>query len=666
MPSKPLWTDKSYRSTSWRQEFIDRLSLRRSWLSRHHKRLEFSVRASSVDKLVVCEKHGWALCVSKASGAAVKCLPRTGKVFARDAETKDVVFACERNEERRVTVVGARVDRIFWGLDDGSTVVTHLTAHGGLKRRIVGRHGLGAPVLDVAGPLDALAQRVTEWPAVYRMAADDMAATVTADGRLYLWSTDTGNLVRMLLGTPLGAPLVKVTWAEGARYVIAATLDGRVLVWDLEQITDGAAPTYVHDIPGDRHSPVVMLSGDPFSDSFIAASESNGVYRMTAAGGIATTFVPDVLPRSGAALVTAVKWQVDARLRRVPPSTPSSTPPSGEKREAKFNVLRLDFSATKQSTEHEHNTRLLLIGDSQGSLWVFDSDCSQPTARPLLSWPRLHRSAVSAVTVNAAVVVSAARDGQVFVLDPLTSQNLCSMRCRGGRNERRTRRPRIDQLEEAEIRNGPRQLDPWFWSVHPALINEHTRNDVYLAQLLAARTPTHWDHQIENHVDMLDRGLNVGDEVSRFFALQQIDPRVARGFPTLVSDVHAGYGWIVVANGTRIQSCFIESPSRPHHEKHKKKAVYHSHRALEREVEEDLASMRLETQSERHRRIELHESRTHVERTFIEPEEQLGLGPDEQLTYALWLSEQHAPVTSEEMTEDEQLQVALLLSRTQT
>ncbi|KAJ2750915.1 hypothetical protein GGI19_004819 [Coemansia pectinata] len=594
----------------------------------------------------------------------------------QNAETKDIVFACERDEERRVTVVTARVDRVFWGLDDGSTVVTHLTAHGGLKSRVVGRHGLGTPVLDVAGPLDALAQRVPEWPAVYQVATDDVAASVTADGRLYLWSTDTGHLVRVLLGTPLGAPLVKVTWAEGARYVIAATLDGRILVWDLEQIADAGPPAYVHDIPGDRHSPVVMLAGDPFSDSFIVASESNGVYRMTAAGGTATMFAPDVLPRSGAALVTVVKWQRDARMRRVPPSTPSatppsSTPPSGEKREAKAHVLRLNFTATKQSTEHDHNTRLLLIGDSQGSLWAFDSDCAQPTARPLMSWPRLHRCAVSAVTVNAAVVVSAARDGQVFVLDPLTSQNLCAMRCRGGRNERRTRRPRVNLPEEVEIQNGPRQLDPWFWSVHPALINEHTRNDVYLAQLLAARTPTHWDRQIEDRTDVLDRGLPAGDEVSGFFALQQIDPLVTRGFPTLISDIHAGYGWIVVANGTRIQSCFIESPSRPHHEKHKKKAVYQSHRALEREVEEDLASMRLEAQSERNRRIELHTNRTHVERTFIEPEEQLGLGPDEQLAYALWLSEQHGSHASsedmaEDMTEDEQLQVALLLSQTQT
>ncbi|KAJ2360643.1 hypothetical protein H4S02_011892, partial [Coemansia sp. RSA 2611] len=99
-----------------------------------------------------------------------------------------------------------------------------------------------------------------------------------------------------------------------------------------------------------------------------------------------------------------------------------------------------------------------------------------------------------------------------------------------------------------------------------------------------------------------------------------------------------------------------------------KKAVFQNHRGLEREVEEDLASMRLETQGERRRRIESHANRAHVERTFIEPGERLGLDPDEQLAYALWLSsQQESPASSSgEMTEDEQLQYALLLSQTQT
>ncbi|KAJ2813417.1 hypothetical protein FBU31_007446, partial [Coemansia sp. 'formosensis'] len=196
----------------------------------------------------------------------------------------------------------------------------------------------------------------------------------------------------------------------------------------------------------------------------------------------------------------------------------------------------------------------------------------------------------------------------------------------------------------------------------------HTRNDVHLAQLLAARSSADWDRQIGDPTgDQLDREP-AGDEVPAFFALQQTLPRVTRGFPTLVADVHAGYGWVVVANGTRIQSCFLDALGHSHrHEKQKRRAAYQSSRGLEREVAEDLARMRVETHAERQRRMERHAERAHVERTFIEPEEQLGLDPDEQIAYALWLSEQQqhgASPQTEMMTEDEQLQYALLLSQT--
>ncbi|KAJ2833823.1 hypothetical protein FBU31_001852, partial [Coemansia sp. 'formosensis'] len=459
MPSSPSWTDsKAHRSTSWRQEFIDRLALQRQWVStQQRRRLEFNIRASTVDQLVVCEKHGWALGVSRAGAAAVRCDPRTGKVFARDADTKDMVFACEPLS--RVRAVRARVDRIFWALDDGSTSVTHLTPQGKLRSRVLAHSPEGtAAALDVAGPFDALAQRLPEWPAAHGVAADDVAATATADGRVYVWATDTGRLVRVLQGSPQGAPLGNVTWAEGTRYVAAATLGGRILVWDLH--LDEATPTFVHDMLG----AVVLLAGDPFSDTFVVATEANGVHRMTAAGGIATTFVPDPLPRNGLALITAAKWQVDARARCAPPS--SATPPSGvapEKREP-AHVLRLDLAATRQQpSDSERSTRLLVVGDSQGSVWAFDADSPQRTTRPLLAWPRLHRCAVSAVASNAAVVVSAARDGHVQVLDPLAAQPLCALRCRGGRSERRTRRQRANP-EPAELQNGPRHLDPWFWS----------------------------------------------------------------------------------------------------------------------------------------------------------------------------------------------------------
>ncbi|KAJ2741035.1 hypothetical protein GGI20_005463 [Coemansia sp. BCRC 34301] len=607
------WVDTTHRRSSWRQELSDRLRLRRGWQTT--LRLGFGVRASTIDQLVVCEKHGWALAVSCAGAVAVKCHARTGKVLARDVETKDLVLALGAEPQTRVTALAARIDRILWGLADGRSVATHLTPGGALRSRVVAE-AEGAPVLAVACPLDALAQRQPEWPAVYGVSADAVAASAAADGCVRVWSTDSGRLER-ILRSPRAEPLVGVTWSDGSRYVVAAT-NSAALVWDLHAPDD--APAFVHVIPGPA-SGLVLLAGDPFSDSFVVATEASGVYRMSVSLGVATTFVPD---QPGFALVTAARWQADS-------PAPSQ----------------------RQQRSPEPSTRLLLVGDARGSLWAFDADCPLPAARPLVAWPRLHRCAVASVAANAAVVVSGARDGQVLVLDPLTTRTLCAMRCRGSRNQRH---------------------DPWFWSVHPAIISDHTWNSVHLAQLLAARSSAQWDLQIQDRRDVLDRvpaaaaaNNNNGDDVARLFAAEQQPSQLAAGFPSLVSDVHAGYGWVVVANGTRIQSCFVEPPGSTLHRPHKKKAPHrHHHHSLEREVEEDLASMRLETQEDRHRRIEQHARRTHLERTFIEPEEQLGLGPSEQLEYAIWLSSQQHVSSSEEMTEDEQLQYALLLSQTQT
>ncbi|KAJ2433987.1 hypothetical protein GGF42_009302, partial [Coemansia sp. RSA 2424] len=372
--------------------------------------------------------------------------------------------------------------------------------------------------------------------------------------------------------------VVAVTWAQGARFVVGATRGGAILVWDAA--APGAAPCSVRAAAGGGGR-VVLLAGDPFSDAFVVATEAGGVWRMAASAAHVTdtAFVADA---PGFAVVTAAQWQAAGA---------------------------------------DGGTRLLLVGDARGSLWAFDADCRLPLARPLAAWPRLHRCAVAAVAANAGVVVSAARDGQVLVLDPLTAQRLHAM-------------PRRS--------SGASAGDPWFLSVHPAIIDEHTRSSVRLAQLLAARTSAQWDRQIQqDHGDTLDRqanaNANAGDnEIPALFALQQADdPRVDRGFPTLVADVHAGYGWVVVASGTRIQSCFVEPPGShrrhrrhsPHHHQHRPKHRAQHHGLERREVEEDLANMRLETQVDRARRIELHEHRARLERTFIEPEEQLGLDP---------------------------------------
>ncbi|KAJ2479442.1 hypothetical protein EV174_004017, partial [Coemansia sp. RSA 2320] len=512
-PGGDLWLDRPRaHSCSWRQEYVSRLLLDRMWLGQdgfRQKRLDFNVRASSIDRLIVCEKHGWALAVSKAGRAAVKCLPRTGKVFARDAETKDIIFALPRDDSEiappadavgaardwhRVTALKTRIDRIYWGLGDSTSAVTHLTKYGGLLKRVVLPNSQQrVPILDLAGPLDGLAQDLPEWRAAHGVAtSDDLVASASANGSVYLWSGETGQLLRVLRGVA-NVPLVKVTWAEGARYVVAATAIGVVFAWNLALLPDLATtaaiaptihelfasapwlapdtseyedglvpPTFVYAIPGilphSKHL-ILQLIGDPFSDSFVIVTETSGVYRMTVSG-LTTKFAPG-LPLDDLAMVTAAHWRVSAgtKQRRVPGFSQAPTRTNSEirlnapgKREDNAadsdpHVLRLELSKSpilaRHPTEAESATRLLVVGDAAGSVWVYDADCQDADVRPVLCWPRLHRCAVSAVTINAGVLVSAARDGQMFVLSPVSAQMLGLLRCHGGgRAERRNLRRR--------------------------------------------------------------------------------------------------------------------------------------------------------------------------------------------------------------------------------
>ncbi|KAJ1799846.1 hypothetical protein LPJ59_001546 [Coemansia sp. RSA 2399] len=766
---------------SWQSEYTTRVHLTRQWAgtggmrSNDEKRLEFNARVGTVDRLIVSEKNGWALAVSKAARAAVKCDPSMGKVYARKNELKSVVFAMPRagddnaigDDGARVSAVATRSDRIVWGFESGLCTTTHLTRYGGLRTRVVAAHYHTAPVLDAAGPLDHLAQKTFDWRNAYGVRSDagDLVASSSASGSVHVWSDRTGQSLH-LLQAAAGTPLVRVTWVEGARYVVAASTAGAVFVWDLSALSiqgsgqppepqipsrgavkalfrrtpwlvpepneysDGRmAPTCVFPFPSAQRvhaQRVVQLAGDPFGDSFVLAVEGRGIWRMGVDGSVRASFSVELpIPRATAAPlaqqqtapITVVTWKVDSGAARLlfpggssAPSRVSSAAsqsaatsgvqtPKGKAAERNSsnnsNVLRLDMSKPASPTmagavESAFCKRLLLVGDATGSLWMFDGDDAGDAVQPLHTWARIHQRAVSAVDVNAAVLVSAARDGQVLVLDPLSGQTLRTIRCHGGgrhlrrdlRRQQQRRRPRNNnddeeqqqqqQQQQAELDdaganllvwqqapdNGQqahreRRLDPRFWWVHLPLINERTRADVYLAQMLASRTSEQWALQTQARgADALDlaRGVAAGDEVPEFHAWMQMEPDLVHAFPTLVADIAAGYAWVVVANGTRIHSCFLSPQHLP---RPRGQPAHASPNALRQRnarsnnnIAEELAELRLETRHQREWRIEAHENRAYLEREFMQPTSELGLSADEQIAYALWLSQQEASASA--------------------
>lgn len=754
-------------NSGWKQEFIGRLSVCRQWqqTNKHH-RISTNTRIGTVDRIVVSRRRGWGLAVSRVNGAAAKFIPHTGKILLREQSTSDIIFAISRQQPLppelqqnmmlldrnqggapRASTVSARVDRICWGFDVGLSTITHLTRNGTLRTRVhAGRIQSGA-VLDIAGPMDALIQQDITWDTSN---AEDVVASSSVDGTVLVWCAETGQICRRLVGSP-SAPLVRVTWANKSQYVVAASSAGVLFIWDLtsprqlesaeiafkkdhaEQVqslfshatwlTPRASemhfytndsvvlPTHVLQMPGiapRANCRVVQLTGDPLGSSFIVATSLGGVHRINAEGGqVSVSFSTTIHTDRLATAVTAVEWRVVSK-------EPFSSLPSNLQKDTKSRSI-------------VPTVRVLLVGDASGSIWLFDGDASSfcsndVTARHMVNWPHLHRCAISAFAINAGILVSAGRDGRVQVIDPLSTDPLIAIRCNSGgrrpaqRDQRlQQRRQRQDNREEAgdnqqqPLQQVPRRLDPALFSVHRSVVNEMTRLDAYLNQMLVLRTSVQWDQQVEGRLaDALDEpGAVAGnDEIPGFYErLQQPQASLAHGFPALVNQIVAGYGWIVVANGISLQMCFISDAARQQldgqHHLLRGSGRHRSHPAkssgsntpgsarlenTQLEITEGLEAARLEADRQRKHREEIREHREYVDQEFVSPMSELGLNADEQLEYALWLSsqqEQKAPEDEREvsedsnaivdrvgelslsdMTEDEQLEYAMFLSRT--
>ncbi|KAJ2450952.1 hypothetical protein EV183_003948 [Coemansia sp. RSA 2336] len=568
------WISEAQNIMSWRSELFNRQNLQKIWTKGTHRRHEYSPRVGVIETLVVCEQHGWALAVSAASGAAVKSMPMTGKVLARDNDTSHMLFATQAGEE--ASAVAARLDRIVWGLPDGRSVVTLLTRDGVQRQRVESQGLADQSITAVAGAYDALAQEKLDWGKLHGVNPKDYIASAGDRGSVLVW--DTSGSTQRELKTIQQAALTHVAWADSQRYV-AATGNGMLFVWDLQ--SDSSKPATELPLENIR---VVMLAGDPFGPSFIVATEA-GAVRVDPAGSVMTRFSTD-------AVLTAAMWRVETR-----------------------NI----------------NTRVLILGDAGGNIRVYNSD----NGRLLVQRDRVHVRAIAAVAVNAALVVAASRDGSIAILDVLSGTKLSRARCRNWRSRG--------------------QFGQWMWSLHPELRTTAAMARFSALSRLIDYSSSDWSRQVVDRVDTLGRPTN--NRPPHISA----DDFPNRRFPSTVSHISAGYAWIAVATGTHIYACFTQQPAPPPLPHARVSRVVRSRSSIREVLAEGLEEMKIESEQARNMRLQEQAKREHIEREFVEPEDKLGLNPEEQLAYALWLSSNDAPVES--MSEEEQIAHAINLSR---
>ncbi|KAJ1879483.1 hypothetical protein LPJ66_011677, partial [Kickxella alabastrina] len=510
---------------------------------------------------------------------------------------------------------------------DGGGAAVHLTPQG-RARAIVRQMRTGtAPVLAVAGCADALAQGA-DWRSRHDVPDALLVAGADALGCVRLWWDHTGAHHRELSAGDR-RPLVAVAWAAGVRFVAAASA-AALLLWDLG--AGPAAPEPVRVALGAAAGPVVMLAGDPLAPVFCLATERGGVWRVDARSGAVLARFAVPLPPAAAPLTAAsVGFAVPAGrvpgISRPPrwgtPSLPAS--PGGRASEPgappTTPTLRIPPPPAAAAASASPATQLLLTGDAAGSLMMFDFGAGSGSPA-MHAWPHLHRLAVSSVQSSAAVVVSAARDGQVAVLEPLTGQRLSSLRCRsGGRSS---------------------ALAQWHHAVRSPLLQQehHVQVAVRLAQALGARTAEQWARQVaEQTGDRLDRTENVGaaavDQVPGYFAWAQLDPDLpVRGFPTLVPHLALTNDRLLVASGTHIHACHVTEPppavagGRSRNRQRRGCAGAVSARVQgARELADELSALRVESEEERGRRVRRAEEQSYLDDRFGG----LGLDPQEQI-----------------------------------
>ncbi|KAJ2723593.1 hypothetical protein GGI07_002548 [Coemansia sp. Benny D115] len=719
---------------SWRQELSRRLRLRRYWRSsRSQRRVEFRALVGLVDHLVAVNGgKAWAVSVAGASATHV------------DIQAPRVIGDAIRVAPGRCgSSVATRTDAIIWGLDDGGSAIAHLAVNGRLRNIVNMADGGGgggrAPVLAVAGSMDALAQqaRIFNWRAAHGLAGSGPGLVASADaaGCVRVWDDGSGKILH-ILDTESNERLTQVAWADGGGLVAAASRK-HVFIWDLRTASKCQCTV---DLPRGCGG-VVALAGDLYAPAFFIATARAGVWLMDAQGEVIRRYVA-----AGGCQVTAFALNAADPTRRLPglangscspaPAAPAASTSTACKKavpkpSSSPRVLRITSSSSPTITaQRQPLKRTLLIGDASGSLTMFDADARAVSdsvtnlVQPIHTWTALHRMAVAAISVNAAIIASAGRNGQIHVTDPLSGAVLTTMRCTGGgRQAGRT---------------------TWHHQLHPALTGAQIHPSVRLAQLLGMRSRDQWAAQISTvggganarSLDRLDHdnvrtddmdddedepawtpdrdefdpvamqmqfegpvAAGETDRISGFFAWTLADAVAQRHrFPTLVAHLAIGPDWLLATSaGFLYASIPVQSGLENKNSKKKKKSQaaneFKGRKAL-RELSDEVAKLQLETESERLARIGRAEKQMRIMREFGDPEAMLGLDAEEQLEYALWLSSNQAQSgygiaggaggssnggssratehrsydladALEGMTEEEQIQYAIMLSSSQ-
>ncbi|RUS22682.1 quinon protein alcohol dehydrogenase-like superfamily [Endogone sp. FLAS-F59071] len=417
MPYRRLAVD------SWKSEYILRTRLLRKWERGRGMNPPFEPRVGPIDKVHVDFKESWMLAGSLERGLTARCDPATGKI------DRDLIFSTEDNTGLEISAMKIDSHRILWGYKAGYVALT-------VRSKATTARQLKRFSSFHEGPISALAWSTT---------VHGIIASGGVDGFVKIWDVHTGSCVRDLTGA---FDRITALELDPKFRVIAGTAGGAVVIWDLDAAAlasshhrnhrddvplGGAAYVATFTSPSRKivgPAPVEALEYDSESGTFVVSYfEKPNLWKYNAATGACLA----VYTGGHTAGVTCIAWDRDPvsvaiaepNLSIISVNNPPSTTTSSSTQLPGLTVIK--------------TTRLLVTGDSAGTVCLWDGDAGsdgakdEPLSVPPLRMIGGHLAAISALNMDGFKIISGSEDGWVKAWEPLTGTLIKILHSRAGR-----------------------------------------------------------------------------------------------------------------------------------------------------------------------------------------------------------------------------------------
>ncbi|KAI9252911.1 WD40-repeat-containing domain protein [Phascolomyces articulosus] len=431
---------KRLRKDSWKLEYIYRTDLIRIWEKGRGTVMQFNPKIGSIQAVSVDLENAYMLVASAERGLAVKCNPVTGSV------DRHMLYSTDDGVPLRVNAVQVEGQRILWGFNPGYITMTTR------PKSVVGRQ------LRVFAEFHQGAVTALALPSFI----PDIVLSAGEDGAIKIWDVPTISCAKSFVGIVDTPTCLEVT--RDYR-IVAGYTNGTVVVWNIrvdqlvkefrEQLrrrdvggvrvaaigTAGAAAPrggstppstnilesrrVVEPTTTEASTPVQSIKHDSESDVMLVAhigsheilkykmstGERLGVYGGGGDGhtiGTVTCMEWDISPATETeSLQTAMKMYTK-KLGTATPDSPSTLP----------NGMR----SSSSSPSSQMTTRLLITGDSVGTICVWDGDAISTDNRKIKPLRVLHGhlAPISALFVDSFKIVSGSDDGWIRIWDPVT------------------------------------------------------------------------------------------------------------------------------------------------------------------------------------------------------------------------------------------------------